>query len=178
MGKKYSSVGNQVPSVASTATPLAFIELSYEDLKEISKALSKVNKALDKEKQRLVLGSYVFYKQKIVGEVIDALASSNGKLAGLVTMPLKELVLSDDFSSFKRELKDQIACYKNECRDPEQPLITFYALNGKKVRSKLETWIPKLFAIESWWTLHLYRCQNSTYIQVLFFVFLNILTFP
>ena len=153
MGKKYSSVGNQVPPVASTATPLAFIELSYEDLKEISKALSKalskVNKALDKEKQRLVLGSYVFYKQKIVGEVIDALASSNGKLAGLVTMPLKELVLSDDFSSFKRELKDQIACYKNECRDPEQPLITFYALNGRKVRSKLETWIPKLFAIES-----------------------------
>ena len=140
MGKKYSSVGNQVPSVASTATPLAFIELSYEDLKEISKALSKVNKALDKEKQRLVLGSYVFYKQKIVGEVIDALASSNGKLAGLVTMPLKELVLSDDFSGFKRELKD---------RDPEQPLITFYALNGRKVRSKLETWIPKLFAIES-----------------------------
>ena len=122
---------------------------SNEDLKEISKALSKVNKALDKEKQRLVLGSYVFYKQKIVGEVIDALASSNGKLAGLVTMPLKELVLSDDFSSFKRELKDQIACYKNECRDPEQPLITFYALNGRKVRSKLETWIPKLFAIES-----------------------------
>ena len=178
MGKKSSSVGNQVPSVASTATPLAFIELSYEDLKEISKALSKVNKALDKEKQRLVLGSYVFYKQKIVGEVIDALASSNGKLAGLVTMPLKELVLSDDFSSFKRELKDQIACYKNECRDPEQPLITFYALNGKKVRSKLETWIPKLFAIESWWTLHLCRCQNSTYIQVLFFVFLNYLTFP
>ena len=178
MGKKSSSVGNQVPSVASTATPLAFIELSYEDLKEISKALSKVNKALDKEKQRLVLGSYVFYKQKIVGEVIDALASSNGKLAGLVTMPLKELVLSDDFSSFKRELKDQIACYKNECRDPEQPLITFYSLNGRKVRSKLETWIPKLFAIESWWTLHLCRCQNSTYIQVLFFVFLNILTFP
>ena len=163
MGKKSSSVGNQVPSVASTATPLAFIELSYEDLKEISKALSKVNKALDKEKQRLVLGSYVFYKQKIVGEVIDALASSNGKLAGLVTMPLKELVLSDDFSSFKRELKDQIACYKNECRDPEQPLITFYALNGRKVRSKLGTWIPKLFAIESWWTLHLCRCQNSTY---------------
>ena len=177
MEKIYPSVGNQIPSVASAATPLAFIELSYEDLKEISKAFSRVNKALDKQAKRLELDSDVSYKE-IVGEVVDALALPNGKVAGLAATPLKELVLSDDFSDFKRELKDQIVCYKNECRDPEQPLITFYALNGKKVRSKLETWIPKLFAIESWWTLHLCRCQNSTYIQVLFFVFLNILTFP
>ncbi len=148
MGKKYSSVGNQVPSVASTATPLAFIDLSYDDLKEISKALSKVNKALDKQTKKLESGSDVSYKE-IVGKVVDALALPNGKVAGLATTPLKELVVSDDFSDFKRELKDQIACYKNECRDPEQPLLTFYVLNGGKARSKLETWIPKLFEIES-----------------------------
>ena len=87
-------------------------------------------------------------QEEIVGDVVDTLASS-GRLAGLSVAPVKELVLSDDFSDFKRELKDQIACYKNECRDPEQSLITFYALNGRKVRSKLETWIPKLFEIES-----------------------------
>ena len=103
---------------------------------------------MDKQTKRLGSDSDVSYKE-IVGEVVDALALPNGKVAGLATTPLKELVLSDDFSDFKRELKDQIACYKNECRDPEQSLITFYALNGRKVRSKLETWIPKLFEIES-----------------------------
>lgn len=145
MEKIHSSVGDVVSPGAPTAPSPASIELSYDDLKEIS----KVNKALDKEKKRLGSGSYVFHKKRIVGEQIDGLTSSGDKLAGLAVAPLKELVLSDDFSAFKRELKDQIACYKNECRDPEQPLVTFYALNGKKVRSRLETWIPKLFTIES-----------------------------
>ena len=165
MEKIYPSVGDIISPVVPKATLSASIDLSYDDLKEISKALSKVNKALDKQTKRLGSDSDVSYKE-IVGEVVDALALPNGKVAGLATTPLKELVLSDDFSDFKRELKDQIACYKNECRDPEQPLITFYALNGRKVRSKLETWIPKLFEIESWRTLHhldaktvpIYRC--------------------
>lgn len=171
MEKIYPSVGDVISPVVPKATLSASIDLSYDDLKEISKALSKVNKALDKQTKKLESASDVFSKE-IVGKVVDALALPNGKVAGLATTPLKELVLSDDFSDFKRELKDQIACYKNECRDPEQPLITFYALNGRKVRSRLETWIPKLFEIESWRTLHLCGCQNSTYIQVLFFVFL------
>ena len=80
--------------------------------------------------------------------MVDTLASS-GRLAGLSVAPVKELVLSNDFSPFKQDLKDEIECYGGECRDKGQPLVTFYALNGKKVRSRLETWIPKLFAIES-----------------------------
>ena len=87
-------------------------------------------------------------QEEIVGDVVDTLASS-GRLAGLSVAPVKELVLSNDFSAFKQDLKDEIECYGGECRDKGQPLVTFYALNGKKVRSKLETWIPKLFAIES-----------------------------
>ena len=126
MEKIHSSVGDVVSPGAPTAPSPASIELSYDDLKEISKAFSRVNKALDKEKKRLGSGSYVFHKKRIVGEQIDGLTSSGDKLAGLA-----------------------VACYKNECRDPEQPLVTFYALNGKKVRSRLETWIPKLFTIES-----------------------------
>lgn len=148
MEKIYPSVGDVISPVVPKATLSASIELSYDDLKEISKAFSRVNKALDKKMKSLGPDSGVS-QEEIVGDVVDALALPNGKVAGLATTPLKELVLSDDFSDFKRELKDQIACYKNECRDPEQPLITFYALNGRKVRSKLETWIPKLFAIES-----------------------------
>ena len=148
MEKIYPSVGDVISPVVPKATLSASIELSYADLKEISKVFSRVNKALDKKMKSLGPDSGVS-QEEIVGDVVDALALPNGKVAGLATTPLKELVLSDDFSDFKRELKDQIACYKNECRDPEQPLITFYVLNGRKVRSKLETWIPKLFEIES-----------------------------
>ena len=132
MEKIYPSVGDVISPVVPKATLSASIDLSYDDLKEISKALSKVNKALDKQTKRLGSDSDVSYKE-IVGEVVDALALPNGKVAGLATTP---------------------------------PLITFYALNGRKVRSKLETWIPKLFEIESWRTLHhldaktapIYRC--------------------
>ena len=86
--------------------------------------------------------------KEIVGEVVDTLASS-GHLAGLSVAPVKELVLSDDFSLFKRNLDAEIKRYGAECRDKGQPLVTFYALNGRKVRSRLETWMPKLLAIES-----------------------------
>ena len=147
MEKIYPSVGDVISPVVPKATLSASIDLSYDDLKEISKALSKVNKALDKQTKRLGSDSDVSYKE-IVGEVVDALASS-GRLAGLSVAPVKELVLSNDFSAFKQDLKDEIECYGGECRDKGQPLVTFYALNGKKVRSRLETWIPKLFAIES-----------------------------
>ena len=169
MEKIHSSVGDVVSPGAPTAPSPASIEFSYDDLKEISKAFSRVNKALDKEKKRLGSGSYVFHKKRIVGEQIDGLTSSGDKLAGLAVAPLKELVLSDDFSAFKRELKDQIACYKNECRDPEQPLVTFYALNGKKVRSRLETWIPKLFTIESWQLSHLLDAKTAPIYGCCFF---------
>ena len=147
MEKIHSSVGDVVSPGAPTAPSPASIELSYDDLKEISKAFSRVNKALDKEKKRLESDSDVSYKE-IVGAVVDALASS-GRLAGLAAAPVKELVLSDDFSLFKRNLDDEIKRYGAECRDKGQPLVTFCALNGKKVRSRLETWIPKLLAIES-----------------------------
>ena len=170
MEKIHSSVGDVVSPGAPTAPSPASIELSYDELKEISKAFSRVNKALDKEKKRLGSGSYVFHKKRIVGEQIDGLTSSGDKLAGLAVAPLKELVLSDDFSTFKRELKDQIACYKNECRDPEQPLVTFYALNGKKVRSRLETWIPKLFTIESWQLSHLLDAKTVPIYRYCFFL--------
>ena len=152
MEKIYPSVGDVISPVVPKATLSASIDLSYDDLKEISKAFSRVNKALDKKMQSLGPDSGVS-QEEIVGEVVDALASS-GRLAGLVAAPVKELVLSDDFSAFKQDLKDEIECYGGECRDKGQPLVTFYALNGKKVRSRLETWIPKLFEIESWRTLH------------------------
>ena len=147
MEKIYPSEGDAISPGAPTAPSPASIELSYDDLKEISKAFSRVNKALDKETKRLESDSDVSYKE-IVGAVVDALASS-GRLAGLAAAPVKELVLSDDFSLFKRNLDDEIKRYGAECRDKGQPLVTFYALNGKKVRSRLETWIPKLLAIES-----------------------------
>ena len=171
MEKIYPSVGDVISPVVPKATLSASIELSYDDLKEISKAFSRVNKALDKKMKSLGPDSGVS-QEEIVGDVVDTHASS-GRLAGLSVVPVKELVLSNDFSAFKQDLKDEIECYGGECRDKGQPLVTFYALNGKKVRSRLETWIPKLFAIESWWTSHLCGCQNSTYIQVLFFVFLR-----
>ena len=147
MEKIYPSVGDVISPVAPKATLSVSIDLSYDDLKEISKAFSRVNKALDKETKRLESDSDVSYKE-IVGEVVDALASS-GRLAGLSVASVKELVLSDDFSVFKRNLDAEIKRYGAECKDKVQPLITFHVLNGRKVRSELETWIPKLFAIES-----------------------------
>lgn len=147
MEKIYPSVGDVISPVAPKATLSVSIDLSYDDLKEISKAFSRVNKALDKETKRLESDSDVSYKE-IVGEVVDALASS-GRLAGLSVASVKELVLSDDFSVFKRNLDAEIKRYGAECKDKAQPLITFHVLNGRKVRSELETWIPKLFAIES-----------------------------
>ena len=87
-------------------------------------------------------------QEEIVGDVVDTLASS-GRLAGLSVAPVKELVLSNDFLVFKRNLDAEIKRYGAECKDKVQPLITFHVLNGRKVRSELETWIPKLFAIES-----------------------------
>ena len=143
----FSSAGDVVSPGAPTAPSPASIELSYDDLKEISKAFSRVNKALDKKMKSLGPDSGVS-QGEIVGDVVDTLASS-GRLAGLSVAPVKELVLSNDFSAFKQDLKDEIGRYGGECRDKGQPLVTFYALNGKKVRSRLETWIPKLLAIES-----------------------------
>lgn len=147
MEKINSSVGDVVSPGAPTAPSPASMELSYDDLKEISKAFSRVNKALDKKMKSLGPDSSVSHKE-IVGEVVDTLASS-GHLAGLSVAPVKELVLSDDFSLFKRNLDAEIKRYGAECRDKGQPLVTFYALNGRKVRSRLETWMPKLLAIES-----------------------------
>ena len=49
MEKIYPSVGDVISPVVPKATLSASIELSYDDLKEISKAFSRVNKALDKK---------------------------------------------------------------------------------------------------------------------------------
>ena len=170
MEKIYPSVGDVISPVVSKATLSASIELSYDDFKEISKAFSRVNKALDKKMKSLGPDSGVS-QEEIVGDVVDTLASS-GRLAGLSVAPVKELVLSNDFSAFKQDLKDEIECYGGECRDKGQPLVTFYALNGKKVRSRLETWIPKLFAIESWWTLHLLDAKTVPIYRCCFLFFL------
>ena len=167
MEKIYPSVGDVISPVVPKATLSASIELSYDDLKEISKAFSRVNKALDKKMKSFGPDSGVS-QEEIVGDVVDTLASS-GRLAGLSVAPVKELVLSNDFSAFKQDLKDEIECYGGECRDKGQPLVTFYALNGKEVRSRLETWIPKLFAIESWWTLHLLDAKTVPIYRCCFF---------
>ena len=53
MEKIYPSVGDVISPVVPKATLSASIDLSYDDLKEISKALSKVNKALDKQTEKL-----------------------------------------------------------------------------------------------------------------------------
>ena len=159
MEKIYPSVGDVISPVVPKATLSASIELSYDDLKEISKAFSRVNKALDKKMKSLGPDSGVS-QEEIVGDVVDTLASS-GRLAGLSVAPVKELVLSNDFSVFKRNLDAEIKRYGAECKDKVQPLITFHVLNGIKVRSELETWIPKLFAIESWRTSHLLDAKTA-----------------
>ena len=174
MEKIHSSAGDVVSPGAPTAPPPASIELSYDDLKEISKAFSRVNKALDKKMKSLGPDSGVS-QEEIVGDVVDTLASS-GRLAGLSVAPVKELVLSDDFLVFKRNLDAEIKRYGPECRDKGQSLVTFYALNGKKVRSRLETWIPKLLAIESWQLSHLLDVKTVPIYRYCFF-FKKILTF-
>ena len=101
MKKIYPSAGDVVSPGAPTAPSPASIELSYDDLKEISKAFSRVNKALDKKMKSLGPDSGVS-QEEIVGDVVDTLASS-GRLAGLSVAPVKELVLSNDFSAFNCE---------------------------------------------------------------------------
>ena len=64
MEKIYPSVGDAISPVVPKATLSASIELSYDDLKEISKAVSRVNKALDKKMKSLGDRILAFLKKR------------------------------------------------------------------------------------------------------------------
>ena len=141
--KGQNQIGSSLFSVELRKIMLPFIVLSYNDLKELSKAITRVNKLLKKyEDQNDCESSFL-------GDGLAQLANEQ-KLARMKPMILKELMLSDDFLEFKKGLKAYLESASYLFRDPEQPEFLF---SDSQILppgvSKFELWVPKLLSLES-----------------------------
>ena len=99
--KGQNQIGSSLFSVELRKIMLPFIVLSYNDLKELSKAITRVNKLLKKyEDQNLELDLFSNdCESSFLGDGLAQLANEQ-KLARMKPMILKELMLSDDFLEF------------------------------------------------------------------------------
>lgn len=149
--KGQNQIGSSLFSVELQKIMLPFIVLSYNDLKELSKAITRVNKLLKKyEDQNLELGLFSNdCKSSFLEDGLAQLANEQ-KLARMKPMILKELMLSDDFLEFKKGLKAYLESASYLFRDPGQPEFLF---SDSQILppgvSKFELWVPKLFSLES-----------------------------
>ncbi len=168
--KGQNQIGSSLFSVELRKVMLPFIVLSYNDLKELSKAITRVNKLLKKyEDQNLELDLFSNdCKSSFWGDGLAQLANEQ-KLAGMKPMILKELMLSDDFLEFKKGLKAYLESASYLFRDPEQPEFIF---SDSQILppgvSKFELWVPKLLSLESWGRLYSLWIGNSICLRYCF----------